>query len=90
MAHLLKPKGGMYGCHRLPAGWKKESPPKLQPRPSLAPGPGPLQVGQQAPSSMIGAEQLVGGHTIGSHWTFPRWQLGTEDHVINVIINVLV
>ena len=32
---------------------------------------------------MIGAEQLVGGHTIGSHWTLPRWQLGTEDTLMS-------
>lgn len=31
-AHLLNPKGGKYGCQRLPAGWNFWSPSKWQPR----------------------------------------------------------
>ena len=37
---------------------------------------GHLQEEQHSPSSTTGLVQLVGGQTIASHTTRPRWQLG--------------
>ena len=55
-----------------PVGWRMESPGRVQP---ADPGSGLWQVGQHSPSRITGVEQLVGGHTISSHTTLPRWQL---------------
>merc|ERR1719385_446922 len=71
-AGILSPKGGMYGCHLLPAGWNTETPPNLQLRPESVCR---LHEEQHSPSMITGSVQLVGGQTIASHTTFPRWQL---------------
>ena len=72
-AHLLNPKGGMYGCHLLPSGWNLSFPPRVHPRPEAVAGW--EQVAQHSPAGMIGSLHVVTGQIISSHTTRPRWQL---------------
>merc|ERR1719209_2669314 len=58
--------------HLLPAGWNTESPPNLQLLPESVCR---LHEEQHSPSMITGSVQFVGGQTIASHTTFPRWQL---------------